>query len=154
MKYVALYITLASSTLSIPAFAQTQVIRRTVAEEITLDKLLEPGALFQHTKESFMKDAGPLGFEWTSSAQDAARSARPKSKYLGQTVYETIVRFERLASLIMNTMRETAQDGPFRIADIGGGAGTLARTFARAGHHVTCVDISKDLLEVGKHRAD
>jgi len=43
-------------------------------------------------------------------------------------------------------MREEGRVGPFQIADIGGGAGTLAITFARAGHHVTCVDISKDLL--------
>lgn len=94
MKYASLYIVLASSTLALPAIAQTQVIRRMVAEEVTLDKLLEPGALFQYTKASFMKDAEMMGFEWTSSAQEAARSARPKTKYLSQPVYETIVRFD------------------------------------------------------------
>lgn len=67
---------------------------------------------------------------------------------------ETVVRFERLVDLILKTMRENGREGPFRVADVGGGAGTLARTFARAGHYVTCVDISKDLLEVGKKRAD
>jgi len=67
---------------------------------------------------------------------------------------KTIARFERLVELILNTMKQESRVGPFQIADIGGGAGTLARTFARAGHHVTCVDISKDLLEVGKRRAD
>lgn len=67
---------------------------------------------------------------------------------------ETIVRFERLVLLILNTMKKEGREGPFHIADVGGGAGTLARIFARAGHHVTCVDLSKDLLEVGKRRAD
>jgi len=67
---------------------------------------------------------------------------------------ETIIRFERLVELILNTMKEEGREGPFQIADVGGGAGTLARSFARVGHHVTCVDISKDLLEVGKRRAD
>jgi hypothetical protein len=94
MKYVALYIALASSTLALPAVAQTQVNRRMVAEEVTLDKLLDPATLFAHTKASFMKEAEPLGFEWTSSAQEAARSARAKSKFVNKAVYETIVRFD------------------------------------------------------------
>lgn len=94
MKYVALYIALASSTLALPAVAQSQVVRRMVAEEVTLDKLLDPVALFTQTKASFIKEAGSLGFEWTSAAQEAARSARPKSKYLGHAIYETIVRFD------------------------------------------------------------
>ena len=93
MKYLALYIAIASSTLALPAAAQSQV-HRTVGAEVTLDTLLDPGTLFLHTKDTFMKAAAPLGFEWTSSAQEATRSARPKSKYLSQTVYETIVRFD------------------------------------------------------------
>lgn len=67
---------------------------------------------------------------------------------------ETITRFERLVELILNAMRQAAREGPFRIADVGGGAGTLARLFARRGHNVTCVDLSSDLLNVGKSRAD
>lgn len=67
---------------------------------------------------------------------------------------ETVVRFERLVELILNVMKREDRDGPFRIADVGGGAGTLARTFARAGHYVTCIDLSKDLLEVGRRRAE
>lgn len=67
---------------------------------------------------------------------------------------EAIERFNRLASLILKTMRiEAGRERSFRIADIGGGAGTLARIFARAGHEVTCVDLSKDLLEEGRRRA-
>lgn len=66
----------------------------------------------------------------------------------------TIVRFERLVQLILNAMQEAGVMGPFKIADVGGGAGTLARLFARRGHNVTCIDLSKDLLAVGKSRAE
>jgi len=66
---------------------------------------------------------------------------------------ETIARFERLVELILRAMGQAGGEGPFRIADVGGGAGTLARLFARRGHNVTCVDLSRDLLEVGKARA-
>lgn len=94
MKHIAIILTLAAATLTNPAFSQTQVIRRMVAEDITLDALLTPGTLFPQTKADFIKAAAPLGFEWTSAAQDAGRSDRGKSKFLGQQVYETIVRFE------------------------------------------------------------
>lgn len=67
---------------------------------------------------------------------------------------QTIERFDRLIDLILKTMYNHGEVGPFKVADIGGGAGTFARMFARAGHHVTCVDISKDLLEVGQSRAE
>lgn len=67
---------------------------------------------------------------------------------------ETITRFERLVELILRAKKQTTGEEPFRIADVGGGAGTLARLFARRGHHVTCVDLSKDLLAVGKSRAE
>lgn len=67
---------------------------------------------------------------------------------------ETITRFQRLVELILRAMKAAAGEGPFRIADVGGGAGTLARLFARRGHDVTCVDLSKDLLEVGRSRAE
>jgi hypothetical protein len=94
MKTIALLVTLSCASLALPASAQTQVIRRMPAEDVTLDKLLAPETLFKYTKEAFMKDAAPLGFEWTSSAQDAARSARPRTKYSSHAVYETIVRFD------------------------------------------------------------
>lgn len=63
---------------------------------------------------------------------------------------ETITRFERLVELILSAMKQISGEGRFRIADVGGGAGTLARLFARRGHNVTCVDLSSDLLAVGK----
>ena len=66
---------------------------------------------------------------------------------------ETIERFERLVDLILKALAKDGRTGPFDVVDIGGGAGTLSRTFASAGHRVSCVDISKDLLEVGKERA-
>lgn len=67
---------------------------------------------------------------------------------------QTITRFERLVELILSAMKPSAGAGPLRIADVGGGAGTLARLFARRGHNVTCVDLSSDLLAVGKGRAE
>ncbi|MAT91294.1 MAG: hypothetical protein CME59_01705 [Halioglobus sp.] len=66
---------------------------------------------------------------------------------------ETIGRFERLCDLIIKAMAEDGRDGPFDVVDVGGGAGTLARMFARQGHRVTCVDLSADLLAVGQQRA-
>lgn len=66
---------------------------------------------------------------------------------------ETAARFERLVDLILKTLGKDGRKGPFEVADIGGGAGTLSRTFAHAGHHVTCIDLSKDLLDVGRGRA-
>lgn len=66
----------------------------------------------------------------------------------------TFERFQRIVDLIVKAMAETHGSGPFRIADVGGGAGTLARIFSRAGHQVTCIDISRDLLEVGQKRAE
>ena len=67
---------------------------------------------------------------------------------------ETLGRFERLADLILKALAKDGRTGPFDVVDIGGGAGTLSRTFAHRGHRVTCVDISKDLLEVGRGRAE
>jgi 2-polyprenyl-3-methyl-5-hydroxy-6-metoxy-1,4-benzoquinol methylase len=67
---------------------------------------------------------------------------------------ETITRFERLVELILRAKGPAAGEVTFRIADVGGGAGTLARLFARRGHSVTCVDLSRDLLAVGKSRAE
>ncbi len=94
MKHFAIILTLASATLATPSSAQTQISRFIRTEAVTLDALLAPDALFSQPKAGFIKAAAPLGFEWTSAAQDAARSDRGQSKYNGQTVFETIVRFE------------------------------------------------------------
>jgi 2-polyprenyl-3-methyl-5-hydroxy-6-metoxy-1,4-benzoquinol methylase len=67
---------------------------------------------------------------------------------------ETIVRFERLVELILRAKEQASGCGPYSIADVGGGAGTFSRLFARRGHNVTCIDLSKDLLAVGKGRAE
>ncbi|MEM9255586.1 MAG: methyltransferase domain-containing protein [Pseudomonadota bacterium] len=66
---------------------------------------------------------------------------------------ETLGRFERLADLVLKTLARDGREGPFDVVDIGGGAGTGGRIFARTGHRVTCIDISADLLAVGEHRA-
>ena len=65
----------------------------------------------------------------------------------------TIARFERLADLVLKVMARQGHSGALDIADIGGGAGTLARIFAREGHRATCVDVSEDLLALGRERA-
>lgn len=94
MKSLLLVLSFASLSLLVPAAAQSVLIPQTFAEEVTLDSLLDASSLFAQSKESFMKEAAPLGFVWTSAAQDAARSARRRSKFLNQPVYETIVRFD------------------------------------------------------------
>jgi hypothetical protein len=50
MKTIALLVTLSCASLALPASAQTQVIRRMPAEDVTLDKLLAPETLFKYTK--------------------------------------------------------------------------------------------------------
>lgn len=41
-----------------------------------------------------------------------------------------------------------------RILDVGGGQGQLALYLASLGHHVTVIDISEEMLELAKTRAD
>jgi 2-polyprenyl-6-hydroxyphenyl methylase/3-demethylubiquinone-9 3-methyltransferase len=65
----------------------------------------------------------------------------------------TIARFERLADLVLKVMARQGLKGPLEIADVGGGAGTLARIFAQQGHKATCIDVSEDLLALGRERA-
>lgn len=65
----------------------------------------------------------------------------------------TLERFRQLADLLLQTLADAGREGPFEVADIGGGTGTLASMFARAGHRSTCVDLSADLLAVGRERA-
>lgn len=70
----------------------------------------------------------------------------------------TLGRFERLKDLVLRTMAATKHAAPgfdnrFDVLDVGGGAGTLSRMFALDGHRATCVDLSADLLEVGRRRA-
>lgn len=64
-----------------------------------------------------------------------------------------IGRFERLADLTLKQMQRQGRSGPFDVLDVGGGAGTLGRIYAAAEHRVTCVDISEDLLSLGRQRA-
>ena len=66
---------------------------------------------------------------------------------------EAIAGFERLKDLIVKAMAQDGREGSFDVVDVGGGAGTLARIFAGDGHRVTCVDLSADLLAVGRERA-
>ncbi|SRR6056297_297906 len=85
---------------------------------------------------------------------DTSTDGRFFSYYEAQSQSEeTIGRFERLKDLILKAMSDRGREGPFDVIDVGGGAGTMARMFARDGHRATCVDLSADLLEVGRKRA-
>lgn len=95
MKYAFLYITLAASTLAVPAVAQTRIIRGFAPlAEVSIDPLLLPEKLFSMPKDDFIKAATPMGFEWTSTQKDSARSDRRNSKFLGFPVYETVIRYD------------------------------------------------------------
>ena len=54
---------------------------------------------------------------------------------------------ERTLSLILEQL-----DRPSRILDIGGGTGVYARALADAGHEVTLVDLSPELIEVAREQ--
>jgi 2-polyprenyl-6-hydroxyphenyl methylase/3-demethylubiquinone-9 3-methyltransferase len=85
---------------------------------------------------------------------DTSTDERFLQYYQEQSLSEaTLGRFERLVDLILKSMAGRDRDGPFDVIDVGGGAGTLARMFARVGHRATCVDLSADLLAVGEQRA-
>lgn len=66
---------------------------------------------------------------------------------------ETLGRFERLVELVVKALQREGRSGPFKVADIGAGAGTLSRIFAHAGHKVASIEISKDLSEIARQRA-
>lgn len=67
---------------------------------------------------------------------------------------ETIAAFQRLVNTVLAALPEGMADRTLKVADVGGGAGTLSRQWANAGHDVTCVDLSADLLDVGRQRAE
>ncbi|WP_216895045.1 class I SAM-dependent methyltransferase [Nocardia alni] len=58
------------------------------------------------------------------------------------------LRFE----LITYALQEHMPTGPLRIADVGGGFGMQAIILARAGHHVTVLDIDKAMLDHARGR--
>lgn len=85
---------------------------------------------------------------------DTSTDKRFFDYYQAQSQSEaTMFRFERLRDLILKAMSAHGGDGPYDVIDVGGGAGALALMFARDGHRATCVDLSADLLQVGKQRA-
>ncbi|MDX1734490.1 MAG: class I SAM-dependent methyltransferase [Halioglobus sp.] len=85
---------------------------------------------------------------------DTTTDARFYQYYQEQSLSEAATaRFARLADLTLKVMRQRGRAGPFDVVDVGGGAGTLGRMYAREGHRVTCVDISSDLLALGRQRA-
>lgn len=67
---------------------------------------------------------------------------------------KTLDRFSRVRDAVLRARRRrgAAVDG-LDVVDVGCGAGTQSRLWARAGHSVTGVDISAPLIEVGRKRA-
>jgi S-adenosylmethionine-dependent methyltransferase len=53
-----------------------------------------------------------------------------------------------------NLRRHLSPDSPLRILDVGGGNGLDALPLARAGHDVTIVDYSREMLEDGRQRVE
>ncbi len=66
---------------------------------------------------------------------------------------ETRGRFARQRDMILRIQRRDPGDGGLTIADIGGGAGTLAQLWASAGCRVHCLDINEPLLRIAEARA-
>jgi len=66
---------------------------------------------------------------------------------------ETLVRFRSLRDTLAGIARIEGASEPLDVADIGGGAGTLAMVWAEQGHRVRCLDINKPLIELAQERA-
>jgi hypothetical protein len=63
-------------------------------EAAPLETLLNAETVWKLTRETFPAQARPFGFRWTSEQRDSARSAFPGLTFLGQRVYEVVVRFD------------------------------------------------------------
>ena len=59
-----------------------------------LDPVFSAENLWAMKQIDFMTAASRLGYEWTSSARDSARVARPDLTFLGQPAVESVARFE------------------------------------------------------------
>ncbi len=67
---------------------------------------------------------------------------------------ETRQRFESLRDRLLRLHREASPESrPLAIADVGGGAGSLAAIWAEAGHRVYSIDISLPLIQLAQERA-
>jgi ubiquinone/menaquinone biosynthesis C-methylase UbiE len=107
-----------------------------------------------NTDQSSNGHGKPSGSAAPVESYDTSTDNRFFEYYLEQSQRPTtIARFERLADLVLKVMARQGHTGSLEIADIGGGAGTLARIFAGQGHHATCIDVSEDLLALGRERA-
>ncbi len=70
------------------------LLARASAFAAPLDPLLAAENLWAQKPSDFMAAAGRLGYEWTSSAHDSARAARPDLTVFGQPAVESVARFE------------------------------------------------------------
>ena len=75
--------------------------------------------------------------------------------YAGESVKEaTIQRFAATQAAVVRAAKHFGlPDRPWKVADIGCGAATQCAMWARAGHHVSGVDINERLIELGGERA-
>jgi 2-polyprenyl-6-hydroxyphenyl methylase/3-demethylubiquinone-9 3-methyltransferase len=75
--------------------------------------------------------------------------------YAKESISETTLqRFEAVRSAVLREMtRQGRTPGSLDVADIGCGAGTQCLIWARQGHRVHGLDINRELMELGRHRA-
>lgn len=91
----------------------------------------------------------PADSEWdTSSNPEFYEYYAEKSRS-----EESLQRFRALRDTLVEIAGAGGQVGPFDVADIGGGAGTLAMIWAEQGHRVVVIDVNEPLIELGRKRA-
>jgi 2-polyprenyl-6-hydroxyphenyl methylase/3-demethylubiquinone-9 3-methyltransferase len=66
---------------------------------------------------------------------------------------KALVRFRHLRDTLAGIAKNEGLPEVLDVADIGGGAGTLAMVWAEKGHNVRCLDINKPLIELAEERA-
>ena len=56
--------------------------------------------------------------------------------------------------IVFSTLKELLQDEKCRILDAGGGTGFYSMPFAAVGHEIVILDLSKEMLDVARSKAD
>jgi 2-polyprenyl-3-methyl-5-hydroxy-6-metoxy-1,4-benzoquinol methylase len=66
----------------------------------------------------------------------------------------TLRRFRRVQATVLRMAAQAGLSGRLDVADIGCGAGTQARLWAEAGHHVFGLDVNEPLIRLARQRAE
>ena len=92
----------------------------------------------------------------TDEASAHAVDSRFVAYYAAQSASEgTVARFRAIQDRALALWQEVnGTNRPLRVLDIGCGAGTSSHLWAQAGHAVHGVDISADLVDLARRRAD